>query len=205
MVRKVASDPTQVRIYVKGAPEYIVNLCSDTYDFQANQKELDDDEKYRILSDIVTDQMAARGLKTLSFAYKQIPYDDLVYMMRQFNVESEEFRDEIEKDLIYLASFGIEDPVRGINDEQLGESQIDKDRMPVKDSIQLIRYGTILSEKVNRSKGAKNQVNIRMITGDHIETALFVAKQVGIISEEESQLEGIYMTGDQFRASIGGY
>jgi len=62
-----------------------------------------------------------------------------------------------------------------------------------------------LSEKVNRSKGAKNQVNIRMITGDHIETALFVAKQVGIISEEESQLEGIYMTGDQFRASIGGY
>lgn len=33
VVRKVASDPTQCRIYVKGAPEYVINLCSDTYDF----------------------------------------------------------------------------------------------------------------------------------------------------------------------------
>jgi len=36
VVRSVANDPTQVRVYVKGAPEYIINLCSDTYDFQAN-------------------------------------------------------------------------------------------------------------------------------------------------------------------------
>ena len=98
--------------------------------------------------------------------------------------------------MIYLGTFGLEDPIREVEDEN---------QIPVKNSIQLIRYGTVLSEKVNRSKGAKNQVNIRMITGDHIETALYVAKQVGIISEEESNLEGIYMTGDQFRESIGGY
>lgn len=145
--------------------------------------------------------MAARGLKTLSYAYKQIPLDDMLYMMRTQNIESEEFRDELERDLIYLGSFGLEDPIRGVNDtEESGTG-----RMPVKDSIQLIRYGTILSEKINRSKGAKNQVNIRMITGDHIDTALYVAKEVGIISEEESQLDGIYMTGDDFRQKIGGY
>jgi magnesium-transporting ATPase (P-type) len=44
-----------------------------------------------------------------------------------------------------------------------------------------------------------------MITGDHIETALYVAKKVGIISEEEANYDGIYMTGEQFRESIGGY
>ena len=62
-----------------------------------------------------------------------------------------------------------------------------------------------MEENVDRSKGAKNQVNIRMITGDHIETALTVAVKVGIITLEESRLDGIYMTGEQFREEIGGY
>jgi len=81
VVRRVANDDTQARIYVKGAPEYVINLCTDTYDYSANQKELDDDEKYRILSDVVTDQMAATGLKVLSYAFKQVPYDDIIDMM----------------------------------------------------------------------------------------------------------------------------
>ena len=48
-------------------------------------------------------------------------------------------------------------------------------------------------------------MNIRMVTGDHIDTALHVAKAVGLITEEESRLDGIYMTGEQFRAAIGDY
>ena len=128
-------------------------------------------------------------------------------MMTNNNIESEEFRNQLEHELIYLGTFGLEDPIRGVVDEEEQEDREDQtlDELSVKDAIQLIRYGTILSEKVNRSKGAKNQVNIRMITGDHIETALYVAKKVGIISEEESNLEGIYMTGQQFRQAIGGY
>ena len=38
-----------------------------------------------------------------------------------------------------------------------------------------------------------------MITGDHIEAALHVAKAAGIINEEEAEYEGIYLTGEQFR------
>jgi magnesium-transporting ATPase (P-type) len=34
-----------------------------------------------------------------------------------------------------------------------------------------------------------------MITGDHLETALKVAVDAEIISEEESKLEGIFLTG----------
>ena len=66
-------------------------------------------------------------------------------------------------------------------------------------------YGTVLADKVDRSKGAKNQVNIRMISGDHIDTCLYVATKVGIISEMEQNLDGIFMTGEQFRAAIGEY
>jgi magnesium-transporting ATPase (P-type) len=42
-----------------------------------------------------------------------------------------------------------------------------------------------------------------MITGDHVESALFIAKAAGIISEEEANYDGIYLTGEQFRKQIG--
>lgn len=44
-----------------------------------------------------------------------------------------------------------------------------------------------------------------MITGDHVDTALYVAKEVGIITPDELNIKGIYMTGDKFREEIGGY
>ena len=118
VIRRVANDPTQARIYVKGAPEYIINLCSDTYDFQPNLKELDEDEKFRILSDVVTDQMAATGLKVLSYAFKEVPYDDIIDMMRSQDIESEEFRNQVEQGLVYLGTFGLEDPIRGAQIEE---------------------------------------------------------------------------------------
>jgi len=133
--------------------------------------------------------MACNGLKTLSYAYKQMPEDELNSMMQHYHIESDEFREDIQSRLVYLGTFGLEDPVR---------EDVDK-------SIQLIKYGTLLGDNVDRKKGAKNQVNIRMITGDHMQTALHVALKVGIITEEEQNIKGIYMTGDQFREAIGEY
>ena len=110
-------------------------------------------------------------------------------LMQSHHIESEEFRQELEADLIYLATFGLDDPIR----EHVGES------------IQLIRYGAVLGENIDRNKGVTNQVNIRMVTGDHLETALYVAKEVGIITEKESKIQGFFMTGDMFREAIGEY
>jgi len=44
-----------------------------------------------------------------------------------------------------------------------------------------------------------------MVTGDHIETAMSVAEKVGIINPEEKRLDGIAMTGEEFRKKIGEY
>ena len=118
-----------------------------------------------------------------------MPEDELNSMMQHYHIESDEFREDIQSRLVYLGTFGLEDPVR---------EDVDK-------SIQLIKYGTLLGDNVDRKKGAKNQVNIRMITGDHMQTALHVALKVGIITEEEQNIKGIFMTGDQFREAIGHY
>ena len=44
-----------------------------------------------------------------------------------------------------------------------------------------------------------------MITGDHIETAKFVARKCGIISEEELNQPQKVMTGQEFRDAVGTY
>jgi len=48
-------------------------------------------------------------------------------------------------------------------------------------------------------------VNVRMITGDHFETARYVAYKAGIISKVEKDGKDVVMTGSQFRQKIGYY
>ena len=93
VVRKVANDPTQARVYIKGAPEYVIPICTETIDEDMQQIELGEDDNYRILEDVVSGGMARHGYKTLSYAYKQIPLDDLQTLMEQYHIESEEFRE----------------------------------------------------------------------------------------------------------------
>jgi len=130
--------------------------------------------------------MASQGLKCLSYAFKEIRIEDLDQLMTSYDLESDDFRNELENDLIYLGTFGMDDPLR----PNIGEA------------IQYIRYGQ-LETAGEQAEG--NQVNIRMVTGDHIETAKAVAVLTGIVKPEELQLNGIAMTGDQFRDSIGQY
>jgi magnesium-transporting ATPase (P-type) len=97
--------------------------------------------------------------------------------MSVHNVEHDDFRNELEADLIYICTFGLEDPLRPNIDE----------------SIQLLRYGSL--EAADGSEGS--QVNIRMTTGDHLESALAIALKTGIIKHEEFQQSsnGIAMLG----------
>lgn len=190
VVRRVANDETQVRIYVKGAPEYVVPLCTETFDQHMQQKkDFDQSDLEKVLLDVVSGQMARDGLKPLSYAYKDITLDDLIMLRNQYDPESYDFRSQLEQDLTYLGTFGLEDPLRP----------------EVTNSIQLIRYGAVLGDKVDRSKGAKNQVNIRLVSGDHLDTAITVAVQVGILTEAESKIQGFFMTGEEFREQIGDY
>lgn len=90
--------------------------------------------------------------------------------MNQFEekggVESEDFKDELLSDISYLFSLGLENNLREYVDE----------------SISLIKYGV---KVVDPTKKQKNTVNIRMVSGDHIETCRWAALKSGIINEKE--------------------
>lgn len=116
--------------------------------------------------------MAAEGLKVLSFAYKDIAVAELGDIMEQFNPESDEFRQKLESDLIYLCTFGLDDPLRE----------------GVKESIEAIKYvpDDVGEDEEESGKPSQKHVNVYMVTGDHKKTAISVAVQSGIITQAQS-------------------
>lgn len=62
-----------------------------------------------------------------------------------------------------------------------------------------------MREKVAASvKYAKHGfINVRMVSGDHIETAKQVAIKAGIITEAESKEKFVCMNGEEFRNAVG--
>ena len=132
--------------------------------------------------------MAAGGLKVISYAFKDMPLKKLNEMMHSFSLESTEFRSEIESDLIYLCTFGLEDPVRDDIHEVVG----------------FIKYGNNKKdEEKEKPTNHGSTVNIKMVTGDHIETARHVGLVSGILNEQDAQEDGVVMTGEDFMNKIG--
>ena len=127
------------------------------------------------------------GLKVISFAFKDMSLVALNTMMHENNIESKEFREGIEHGLVYLCTFGLEDPLR--------ES--------ILETCQIIKYGHY-EKDINESNKAAT-VNIKMVTGDHIETAKKVALACGIITAEEANDHSIVMSGADFINAIGPY
>jgi len=184
VIRQCRNQPDRVRVYTKGAPEFVIPLCAETFDNQMQLKPLTDENKGPLLDHVIGQTLASAGLKVLTYAFKEITRESLDTLMTTYHIESEEFRFEIEKDLIYMATFGLNDPLRD----------------DIQSAVHMIRYG---HKEVEAGKMENYQVNIRMITGDHIETARAVAIETGILSFEESQEEGVVITGEQFRDAIG--
>ena len=89
--------------------------------------------------------------------------------------EDDSFRSEFESDLIYLGTFGLEDRIRPEIDEP----------------INLIKYG-----HTDTSAETPTQVNVRLVSGDHLETCKTIALRTGIVKgENELKMENTAMTG----------
>jgi len=120
VVREVSNSPDLVRIYVKGAPELIVPKCEKFYNNQFMLDDLNEGEKSNILENHIVD-MATRGHKVLSYAYKEMQLSELNNMIEDFqnDLEHPDFKQELATDLVYLVTFGLEDPIRSTVTESI--------------------------------------------------------------------------------------
>ena len=183
VVRNNATNSETVRIYVKGAPEAVIPLCNATVDDGIRRVDFLPDDQERVLG-LVAEQIAGKGHKPLSYAFKEVDKAHLQDLMEAAGDKDEDegYRKEFESNLFYLGTFGLEDPLRS----------------EIHTPINLIKYG-----HTDDTAETSTQVNVRMISGDHLETCKSVAVKAGIVTPNELKMEGTAMTGAQFRAAIG--
>lgn len=165
----------EARVVVKGAPEQLVELCSNRMSENGEEIEFGDEDKDTVLNLIIKDGMATSGLKPLTYATKKVLLSDVDEIKKRMQKgidldDSEDIRQQLEADLIYLGTFGLKD--------EISHDQVVR-------PIKLLRYG---KEDVATASYQREYVKVRMFTGDHPATAFAVAQETGIISEAD--LEG---------------
>jgi len=176
---QLADDPETVRVFVKGAPERIVGLCSSQLIDETREFNGQGDEGRRYLdtieSEVIIGPDAAphaknedgedmnmkqpTGLKSITFAFRDIPRSQFDEYLRDYNkFENEEDRQVIESGLTLLATVGLSDTLREGIDE----------------AIEKLREGG---------------TNIRLFSGDHKASVMSTATQLDLCSD---------MNDDQF-------
>jgi magnesium-transporting ATPase (P-type) len=113
--------------------------------------------------------MAAKGLRTLVFAYREYDIDE----WNQLETENNNFINEadrgvLEQELTFFIAFGLKDELREGVTEVIG--------------------------KLNAGN-----INVRMFSGDNMETAKFAARQAGILLPGDDEIENCCMMGYEFR------
>lgn len=92
------------------------------------QQDFTDEDIEKKIDCAATMASSGEGLKVITYAYKDLAVSALNDLMLNHHSESEEFREELERDLVYLTTFALEDPLRA----------------EVVDCIQRVRYGRLI-------------------------------------------------------------
>jgi calcium-translocating P-type ATPase len=165
-----------VRVYIKGAPETVVNNCVAAYDQTGNKIAFDQEAKNYALTEIMRDCMTKKGFRAIAFSFRDFPVDEFAGLG---NFQSDETISQLESNQTFVAMVGMKDPPR--------------DRVK-----QVVQYAV------------KGRINIRMISGDNLDTAKAVACDAGILtpaefdSEASIETQRLYaMDANDFREQVG--
>ena len=94
-------------VFLKGASEVVLNVCEKIIDKNNNVEHLHHSMKEKINSEVISNY-ASRAYRTLGFAYKVIDNEHENFYHHDGSVNY----GKLEDDLIFIAIFGIQDPIR---------------------------------------------------------------------------------------------
>jgi Ca2+ transporting ATPase len=168
------ADDNKVRVFLKGAPEIVLDYCSSYFDKNGNVIPMNADQKKELMTNVVANNFAKKAFRTLLISYRDYSYDEYLQVKGQNNgFATEKDREALENQMTVIGIYALMDPLR----EEIVESAI---------------------------KCRKAGINIRMVTGDNMDTAKAIALNAGILTEEEAQHEYSVMDGKTFREICGG-
>jgi len=170
------SQAGKVRVFVKGAPEIVIDKCVAMLGQRGETQELTPEKRDRIIYEDVVKKFARKCYRTLLLAYAD--YDEARWeelRAANNNFATVEDREAAEQGLTLVGIVGLQDPLRpGI------------------------------TEAVRTCHQAG--INVRMVTGDNLETAVAIARKAAILSDADLADDEQYvcMTGEAFRNAVDG-
>ena len=161
-------------MFCKGGPEVVLKYVNKMFDKDGELTLIQEEDKEKIIKDIVTETFAVKAYRTLLVAYREYSMSEYEALKEQNNgFTSESDREALETDLTLVGIYALQDPLR--------------------DEI-------IPSIEICHRAG----VNVRMVTGDNLDTAKAIALEAGILDPRNANLEYACMDGKTFREACGG-
>ena len=177
MVIRHPSQAGKVRVFVKGAPEIVIEKCQKYIGKSGEILAMTADKRDHIIYEDIVNKFAKKCYRTLLLAYAD--YDEARWEELRGsnnNFATIDDKEAVEVSLTMIGIVGLQDPLRpGI------------------------------AEAVRSCHLAG--INVRMVTGDNLETATAIARKACILSEMDAQGDEenyVCMTGQQFRSQIDG-
>jgi magnesium-transporting ATPase (P-type) len=171
------SHPDKVVVYVKGAPEVVLGLSTHIVGAGGAVSVLSAEERIEALETVAV--MAARPLRVLGFAYAEMDVDTWNSQYENQGTATEKTLEEAlasgKLGLTYLATFGLRDPLRDVVASAVSHARVDA------------------------------KITVRLVSGDHLETAKAVAERAGILTAEEAGEPFACMSAEDFRAAVGNF
>lgn len=114
MVAIRPSDKSEhIRIVIKGAPEFIVPMCTSQLAENGSEAPIDTNERKRILDQEIIQNYCKSGLRSIVYAYKDIDVFDWEFIKKNNNhFERSKDREVLERDFCFVAAFGLHDELR---------------------------------------------------------------------------------------------
>ena len=177
-----------VRVYQKGAPEFVFKSCSHYYEnkkvrplktFQEKRRQDPEDDlnkdlmsQYSYMERVLERDMTKDGYRAIAFSYKD-------YTEKQFknkrDFQTDDGIEDLRKNQTFIGLIALDDPLRPTVRGVMRLIYKDNDGEPQQ-----------ISEAGKRERKADDiDVNVRMISGDNLDTAAAMALKAGILKPGE--------------------
>ena len=168
------TNPRLIRAFCKGAPEIVFTYVNKMFDRNGQVVFIDEAKKQEIMKKIVAETFAVKAYRTLLIAYADYTEEEYLRLKQQNN----NFEKEGDREALEknLTLIGI----YALQD-------------PLRDEV-------VRSVRICHKAG----INVRMVTGDNIDTAKAIALEAGILTKDQMSRKYACMDGKTFREACGG-
>lgn len=168
----VVSIQDRYYVVVKGAPEYILNSCGQYMDETTGElRTMSQDVTERILSNISLSASSGKRVIALAQLYLS-PQQFSGFYSGNSVFSADPVPNFPVTGLTFMGCIAVSDPPRDGVKETIGKMN------------HLIVYHTELTDRIFLDELRVAGIAVAMVTGDAVNTAVAIAKQVGIISDE---------------------